>query len=127
MDVNLPDTVLWRSEERCLTMLFSNLVDNAIKYAAPQSSIDIQCHGSSFTIRNRIEKSHHVDAKRLTERFYRGGQLREEGAGLGLSIVSNLAKQLGLKLTLALEDDWFVAKVEVDQALVEKPGISRQP
>ena len=127
MDVDLPDTVLWRSEERYLTMLFSNLVDNAIKYAAPQSSIDVQCDGSLFTIRNRIEKSHHVDAKRLTERFYRGGQLREEGAGLGLSIVSNLAKQLGLKLTLALEDDWFVAKVEVDQASVEKPVISRKP
>jgi hypothetical protein len=30
-------------------------------------------------------------------------------------------------LTLALEDDWFVAKVEADQALLEKPVISRKP
>ncbi|MGM0429228.1 MAG: histidine kinase dimerization/phospho-acceptor domain-containing protein [Pseudomonadota bacterium] len=127
IDVNLPTTALWRSEERYLTMLFSNLVDNAIKYAAPNSSIEIQCDGSSFIIRNRIETSHHVDAKRLTERFYRGGQLRAEGSGLGLSIVSNLARQLGLKLTLALEEGWFVAKVDGDQALAEKRILFRQP
>lgn len=112
LEVNLPDTFDWRSEESYLAVLFSNLVDNAIKYARPKSTIDIAFDGSAFVIRNSVEATHHIDVQRLTERFYRGGQLREQGAGIGLSIVNNLARQLGLILTFEHQDGDFIVKVD---------------
>lgn len=123
-DVDVALQIRWCSEQNYLAILISNLVDNAIKYAQPNSTISLSNKGSAIVIKNRVEASHSIDAQRLTERFYRGGQLRVDGAGLGLSIVNNLAKQLKLSLSLRLEDSWFIAEIDVAQSNDEKVFLS---
>jgi len=87
-------TVIGDADE--LTMVFQNLVDNAVKYTAPGTSVQVAVrvedgklivavgdHGEGIA-------PHHVE--RLTERFYRVDNARSRemgGTGLGLAIVKH--------------------------------------
>lgn len=114
--IDLPSVVTWRAEESYLSVLFSNLIDNAIKYATVGSTIDVTFNGPGFAIINDVEAAHHIDIARLTERFYRGGQIHEQGSGLGLSIVSNLARQLRLKLTFERQQQRFSVSIAPEKS-----------
>ncbi|MCD8478479.1 MAG: HAMP domain-containing histidine kinase [Sulfurospirillum sp.] len=75
-----------------LKMVFSNLIDNAIKYAFENSHVHIALHVKRLSIENEgIE----IDAKELAqvcEPFYRGQKSKEyaKGSGLGLAIVKTI-------------------------------------
>lgn len=83
-----------------LAQVFQNMIDNAIKYAHPNTGITIEtktsnrlAHGVAITVRDRgagIEERH---LARLTERFYRVDAARScslGGTGLGLAIVKHV-------------------------------------
>ncbi|MDD2049402.1 sensor histidine kinase [Pseudomonas putida] len=82
-----------------LRAIIKNLVENAIRYAPPLGSIDVQVHC--------IEKHVQIcvcddgpgiapeEWERVFDPFYRGSGSLEEGSGLGLSIVQTLVKRTG--------------------------------
>jgi len=92
-----------------LTQVFQNLIDNAIKYGAPGTSIDVQARHSSrllpaarggreraaisLSIRDHGAGIAREHLPRLTERFYRVDPARSRemgGTGLGLAIVKHI-------------------------------------
>ena len=103
--LDVPDdnpAVLGDADE--LTQVFQNLIENAIKYSAPESDVVVSISvvpsvvgvlGSALCIAIQdqgpgIPRAH---IPRLTERFYRvdGGRARDEGGtGLGLAIVKHI-------------------------------------
>ena len=82
-----------------LRQLFSNLIENAIKYSGKKSKVNIyiskEKHKDMFGV--VVEDNGHGVApehlSRLTERFYRANsntEIEKEGTGLGLSIVKHI-------------------------------------
>lgn len=88
---------------RRLQLVFSNLIDNAIKYTPSGGSVDIQIEERSDTVCVRIiDTGIGIDAKHLPhicDRFYRVNDSREDNAhGLGLTLVRSLLQLHGAEL-----------------------------
>ncbi len=90
-----------------LSQVFQNLIDNAIKYAAPQTAIEVTARpsdkiaqGVAVAVRDHGEGIAERHLPRLTERFYRVDTARSYaagGTGLGLAIVKHvLTRHRGL-------------------------------
>ena len=79
-------------ESNHLEILLQNLISNAIKFAPSNSLIQVIWTRSENNIElNVIDAGKGINEEqeqRLSERFYRSGEV--EGAGLGLSIVKNI-------------------------------------
>jgi two-component system, OmpR family, phosphate regulon sensor histidine kinase PhoR len=98
----LEEDILWRMNPALLEQAVANLVDNAVKYSEPGSSvriaaartgdgiaISVEDHGCGIS-RDQIE--------RIFERFYRVDKARsrkEGGTGLGLSITKHIVNAHG--------------------------------
>ncbi len=84
-----------------LTMVFQNLIDNAVKYARPDTAVRIAvrvAEGGSVVVSVADEGDGipAVHLPRLTERFYRVDNARSRqlgGTGLGLAIVKHVVSR----------------------------------
>ncbi len=87
-----------------ICQLFSVLVDNAVKYALPGSSIDISLKSAGkilFKVKNQCEQLPLVSPERLFDRFYRGDTARTQssgGYGIGLSVARAITESCGGKI-----------------------------
>ena len=84
---------------------FSNLVDNAAKYTAPDGSIEMRWwtdeEGGHFSVSDTGMGIPAEHIPRLTERFYRvdpGRSRTTGGSGLGLAIVKHVLQRHGARL-----------------------------
>ena len=84
-----------------------NLIDNAIKFSPPDSSIDIQSselRGKIFvSVKDRGCGIPKKDAARVFDRFYKSDQSRgkdKKGTGLGLAIVKEIIQAHGENIDL---------------------------
>jgi two-component system, OmpR family, sensor histidine kinase KdpD len=74
------------------------IVDNALKYSAPGTPIDIRVEPvgaeATVSVRNEGPTIHPSDRERIFERFYRANPTRQgpSGSGLGLSIVKRIVE-----------------------------------
>ncbi len=91
-----------RGDETQLTSMFTNLVDNAVKYTPPGGRVDVTggSEGAEIVIRVSDTGIGIPEAKlpRIFERFYRVDKARSKetgGTGLGLSIVRHIAENHG--------------------------------
>jgi two-component system sensor histidine kinase QseC len=79
-----------------LISLVSNLVDNAIKYCAQNSTVHVSCERDQNHLVLAIEDTGSgldaADREKVIERFYRADETSSSGAGLGLSIVKTIAE-----------------------------------
>ena len=94
-------------DETQLTSMFTNLVDNAVKYTPPGGRVEVTggCEGSELVIRVRDTGIGIPEGKlpRIFERFYRVDKARSKetgGTGLGLSIVKHTAENHGGRVTV---------------------------
>lgn len=102
---------LWR--------IFSNLLNNACKYAAVGTDVEISLEENNgkaaVRIANISKSALNVEGDELFERFVRGDSSRHtEGNGLGLSIAKSLAELQGGSLDISVRGDTFVAVVIFD-------------
>jgi two-component system sensor histidine kinase BaeS len=104
----VPDDLVVDADPAALARVLSNLLDNALRYAAPgpvevsvrpgedEVSVAVRDHGPGLPA---------GEADRLFERFYRGDPARgregEGGSGLGLSIAKALVEAHGGRLEAA--------------------------
>ncbi len=110
--------------EQCLTIdaslfqvVFGNLVDNALKYAAAGSMITVQvspeqCQdqtGLVFSVGNLVGPGGIPDAKKLFDKYYRAERSRNiTGSGLGLYIARAFAIKMGGQLTFSTHNNQIV-------------------
>jgi two-component system, OmpR family, sensor histidine kinase SenX3 len=96
-----------RGDETQLTSMFTNLVDNAVKYTPQGGRVEVTggLEGSEIVIRVSDTGIGIPEGKlpRIFERFYRVDKARSKatgGTGLGLSIVKHIAENHGGRVTV---------------------------
>jgi two-component system sensor histidine kinase SenX3 len=96
-----------RGDETLLTSMFTNVVDNAVKYTPPGGRVEVMggFEGSEIVVRVSDTGIGIPESKlpRIFERFYRVDKARSKatgGTGLGLSIVKHVAENHGGRVTV---------------------------
>jgi signal transduction histidine kinase len=102
----LPDIV---SDRLALEQIFSNLIDNALKYLKPGVPGDISVRGRTklgFAIFEVADNGRGIDPKdhqRIFDLFRRAGTQDKPGQGIGLAHVRALVRRLGGTLSVQSE------------------------
>jgi signal transduction histidine kinase len=102
----LPDIV---SDRLAMEQIFSNLIDNALKYLKPGVPGDITVRGRTklgFAIFEVADNGRGIDAKdhqRIFDLFRRAGIQDKPGQGIGLAHVRALVRRLGGTMSVASE------------------------
>jgi len=100
--VNLPPTLpLVQADPRRVAQVVNNLLDNAVKFSQPDTTVtvDVEEHAHTIVVRVRDEglgiAPEHL--QRIFNRFYRVPQqgVRTSGVGLGLAICKGLVEAMG--------------------------------
>ena len=97
------------SDRLALEQIFSNLIDNAIKYLKPQAPGRITIRGRTklgFAIFEVADNGRGIDPKdhqRIFELFRRAGTQDKPGQGIGLAHVRALVRRLGGTMSVSSE------------------------
>ena len=116
--VNLtPDQMVFADGAK-LYRVFQNLIDNALKYAMPDSRVYIdlapQDGWALARVRNVSARALDIPPEELTERFVRGDSSRTDGgSGLGLSIAKTFTEACGGRFGLRFDADLVTATVSL--------------
>ncbi|MBI5845940.1 MAG: PAS domain-containing protein [Deltaproteobacteria bacterium] len=98
VNIDCPDDLTAPMDEVLMEQAVANLLDNAVKYAAPGTEISLEAGLSEGFVEIRVKDlgpgmaKEHLD--RIFERFYRVDKGRDRsagGTGLGLAIVKHIA------------------------------------
>ena len=98
LEISVTPGITYRGDEYAVRQLVSILLDNAVKYAVPDTPITVSLEkarrGVVLRTSNRCADPEHIDAARLFDRFYRADPSRSEtgGFGIGLSIARGIAE-----------------------------------
>jgi signal transduction histidine kinase len=96
---HIQDNIFINGDTMAFTSIITNLLDNAAKYAAPQTHIELQLEGGDESITMQVKDEgigiSASDAASVFKKFYRSGNeetRHTKGTGLGLYIVNSLVK-----------------------------------
>jgi two-component system, OmpR family, sensor histidine kinase KdpD len=100
MKTNFPqDLPLVLLDGVLMEQVLINLLENALKYAPPETAIELAASVSDHTliveIADRGPGVPPADERRIFEKFYRAGPAREGGVGLGLTICRGIIEAHG--------------------------------
>jgi signal transduction histidine kinase len=97
------------SDRLALEQIFSNLIDNSVKYLRPGVPGEITVHGRTklgFSIFEVADNGRGIDPKdyqRIFDLFRRAGIQNRPGEGIGLAYVRALVRRLGGTMSVASE------------------------
>ncbi|MCL4339375.1 HAMP domain-containing histidine kinase [Patescibacteria group bacterium] len=101
-----PESITMKGNSSLLEQLFTNLIDNAIKYSPSNTAITITIKNknkqASVSVKDMGKGIPKEDQERIFDRFYRSNSSRWQtrGYGLGLSIAKTIAEIHNGNLTL---------------------------
>jgi signal transduction histidine kinase len=115
MVLDLPtDPCPARTDAQILSIVLSNLLENAYKYSALHSPITLRLrattgspgmNGWRWQIENEVGSTGWPEASKLFEKYYRSPLARKQsGSGLGLFLVKALLQLLNGKVTYSPSD-----------------------
>ncbi|MGL4716718.1 MAG: sensor histidine kinase, partial [Aeromonas sp.] len=94
LECELPQRVM--GQATLLDLLFSNLIDNALRYTQPEGEIRVRVAREGNRVRVDVSDNGpgipHSALPRLCERFFRVNPQQGDGVGLGMAIVSRIAE-----------------------------------
>jgi signal transduction histidine kinase len=103
---NLPPLV---TDKLAIEQIFSNLIENAVKYVEPERPPRIEVTGTvdgrqtEYTISDNGRGIDSKDLERIFELFRRAGKQDKPGEGLGLAFVRAAVRRLGGSINVASE------------------------
>ncbi len=109
IDVRTQGQVWIKSDYQYLRLVLLNLLGNALKYSAPRSTVVLKLAseardgtaGLAVHIENKVGAAGYPDPKKVFNRYYRAEGARSQmGAGLGLWLSQEVARQLGTEIVL---------------------------
>lgn len=115
----MPD-LTYRGDEYAVRQLVSILMDNAVKYALPETPITLSLEksrrGVVLQTANRCDTSQPIDTAKLFDRFYRVDPARSGsgGFGIGLSIARGIAEGHRGAITAKLTGDRITFRAELN-------------
>lgn len=104
--LDLPKQLAMTGDRKMIGIIVSNIVDNALKYSAPHSPVDVSLNANDgriyLTVKDRgVGLGPEEDRMRLGEKFFRAPNTSgTAGMGLGLYTVRKLAARYGGSITL---------------------------
>jgi two-component system sensor histidine kinase KdpD len=97
--MNVPESITVDADGGLLALALRQLLDNALKYSAPDSTIAVEATSNGaveIVVRNTGSAIREAEQTRLFDRFYRGAEARHiPGTGMGLAIVQQIARAHG--------------------------------
>ncbi|NNM59027.1 MAG: two-component sensor histidine kinase [Legionellales bacterium] len=100
-----------------ISIMLRNLIDNAIRYILPNGSVKVKLESASTeVILTIIDNGSGIPAEfrsRVFERFYRILGTKQQGSGLGLSIVEQIARLHHATVKLCVPDNGLGLQVTV--------------
>ena len=106
-------TVFAKADEQLMMRMFSNLLNNIVKYAESEFAIALETTENKcrITFSNPVNNEN-IDVEHLFDRSYRADKARHgTSAGLGLYIVKLLAEKQGAAVSAELKDN--VLKISI--------------
>ncbi len=99
--------------EKLFEILFKNLIDNALKYWKKWEKVEMILEEKFVIIKNKIDKNFlNIDKEKLFETFYQGDNSRNTSwYWLGLNIVKKIIDLHNFKISINIEDDFFIVKI----------------
>ena len=94
----------FKIDETKLSMLFGNLINNAIKYSYPNSTIEMYLKGGVFSIRDHGIGIEREKFSKIYERYNRETNYAG-GFGIGLSIVQKICQEYGIRMDVSSEKE----------------------
>lgn len=96
----LPETLTIATDRQLLFIILSNLLENACKYSAPDSPIEVRLRQQEkqvwLEVSNLVGPSGWPEADKVFDKYYRSPHARRQaGTGLGLYLVNQLSRVLG--------------------------------
>ncbi len=102
---DVPEMLTVDADRELLALALRQLLDNALKYSPPTSTIQILARPdgrTELTVRNSGSTIPEGEQARVAERFYRGARARRiPGTGMGLAIVRQIAEAHGCTLAVS--------------------------
>jgi signal transduction histidine kinase len=101
----VPGNLVIEADCELLRLALRQLLDNAVKYSPPGSTIEVRAGGNgtvNIGVRNSGPAIPEQEQRQIFERFYRGNEARRiPGTGMGLAIVRQIAEAHGGTLTVS--------------------------
>ncbi len=106
----------WQADRGALFTLVKNLLENAIQHSPPGGVVVLAVQADRFVVRDGGPGVPQEHLQRMFERFWRGPERREEGAGLGLSICREIALAHRWRLTARNTGSGLEMAMDIQQA-----------
>lgn len=114
LELTLPDSCEIVAPWNHATMLLRNLLENAVKYAAPDGTVRLQLSQETLILCNDSQHQPLWEADKYFEPFFRPDASRNSetgGNGLGLAIAKAIADTNGWSLSLTQRENVVCAEV----------------
>lgn len=130
----LPDLPLVLLDGVLLEQVLINLIENAMKYAAPSSAIELSAsvldRALMVEVADRGPGLPSGEEQRIFDKFYRAGPSREGGVGLGLTICRGIVEAHGGRIWAENRSGGgavfrFTLPIEKHQPIVEPEPVER--
>ena len=120
LELSITPGLTYHGDEYAVRQLVSILMDNAVKYALPDTPITLSLEksrrGVVLQTANRCDTSQAIDTTKLFDRFYRADPARSGsgGFGIGLSIARSIAEGHHGTITAKLTGDRITFRAELN-------------
>jgi signal transduction histidine kinase len=120
---HLQEQITINSDSYILKIIFTNLIENALKYSPDESTIHIDLRMSEqadknvlINVTNQLNPKNIPDLNHIFDRYYRSAAVKNiTGTGLGLYLSLQLSTRLGGQLTAFIEDETITFSLSLDR------------
>ena len=112
-----------RSDPVLVRIILANLIDNALKYAKPDTQVEVRVRSArddtvQVRVSNMVGRAGKPDPDHVFDKYYRSaGAMSQSGSGLGLYLCKHISSLLGGGLIYVPEDNALYFEVELPKQM----------